>query len=198
MSSRLVPVVLLLLISLSLACSEVPPPVADFSAEPRTGEAPIKVQFTDLSKGNISAWEWDFENDGEVDSRHPNPSYTYIYPGNYTVSLSVRGPGGNYTMVKPNYLGFTTPPCLAAFYAQPREVDGEVPIKFTDQSLGHITGWEWDFNSDGYIDSNERNPSYTYTENDSYSVTLTITGPECPEGVTHTEYNYIQVKGCAG
>jgi PKD repeat protein len=58
---------------------------ADFSAEPRTGNAPLAVQFTNLSTGFITSWLWSF-GDGET-SPDESPSHTYNYSGNYTVSL---------------------------------------------------------------------------------------------------------------
>ncbi len=66
-------------------------PVAGFVGEPRTGTAPLDVQFTDESTGtfDIVSWAWDFDNDGTVDSEEQNPTYTYNKAGSYTVSLTV-------------------------------------------------------------------------------------------------------------
>ena len=41
---------------------------ADFEASPAYGIAPLTVNFTDKSTGNPTSWEWDFNNDGIVDS----------------------------------------------------------------------------------------------------------------------------------
>jgi len=75
-------------------------PAADFSASPTSGTAPLMVGFTDQSTGGITDWEWDFDNDGRVDSTEQNPSYTYGSAGEYTVSLRVAGPGGEDIRVK--------------------------------------------------------------------------------------------------
>ncbi|MFH1072869.1 MAG: FG-GAP-like repeat-containing protein [Nanoarchaeota archaeon] len=67
-------------------------PVADFTADPWTGPAPLEVQFTDLSTdsdGIIISWAWDFENDGIVDSAEQHPTHTYETPGIYSVNLTV-------------------------------------------------------------------------------------------------------------
>jgi PKD repeat protein len=64
-------------------------PVADFTASPRAGAAPLTVSFTDLSTNSPTSWEWDFNNDGTVDSTEQNPTYTYEAEGAYTVSLTV-------------------------------------------------------------------------------------------------------------
>ena len=41
--------------------------VADFNTNVTSGKAPFTVQFNDLSTGSPTAWEWDFNSDGQVD-----------------------------------------------------------------------------------------------------------------------------------
>src|SRR6185436_4266710 len=60
---------------------------AEFSATPLTGTAPLSVQFTDESEGDVGGWEWDF-GDGELSPVH-SPAHTYTDPGTYTVKLHV-------------------------------------------------------------------------------------------------------------
>ena len=65
---------------------------AEFTAAPRSGAVPLIVQFTDLSTAEnttITSWEWDFENDGTIDSYDQNPTWTYNDTGTFTVSLTV-------------------------------------------------------------------------------------------------------------
>lgn len=50
-------------------------------------------------------------------------------------------------------------------------------IHFVDNSSdkdGEIVKWRWDFDNDGIIDSNERNPSYRYARAGTYTVNLTV------------------------
>lgn len=61
--------------------------VADFSAFPLSGAAPLTVNFTSLTTGTPSALEWDFINDGNPDAATPTATYTYATPGTYTVRL---------------------------------------------------------------------------------------------------------------
>jgi len=73
------------------------PHYADFEASPTTGSAPLTVQFTDLSGGDpnwIDIWEWDFDNDGEIDSYEQHPEYTYQDTGYYSVKLQIYAGGG--------------------------------------------------------------------------------------------------------
>ncbi len=65
---------------------------ADFTVDKSSGNPPFTVQFTDQSTGNILSYEWDFQNDGTIDSTEQNPSYTYTSIGFYTAKLTVTGP----------------------------------------------------------------------------------------------------------
>ncbi len=83
------------------------PYVANFEASPINGTAPLTVQFTDLSTGeNLNYWEWDFDNDGEIDSYEQNPEYTYQNTGYYSVELSLT-PDQLYTAIRYNYIHVT-------------------------------------------------------------------------------------------
>jgi formylglycine-generating enzyme required for sulfatase activity len=77
-------------------------PVADFTATPPFGAAPLSVQFTDTSSAGATAWQWDFDNDGVVDSTQRNPSHVYTTQGTYTVRLDVTYPVGVVSKVASN------------------------------------------------------------------------------------------------
>ena len=68
---------------------------------------------------------------------------------------------------------------------------GPVPlaVNYTDQSTGDITSWSWDF-GDG-VTSTEQNPSHTYTDAGTYTVSLAVTGP-CGSD-TEVKVNFITV-----
>ncbi len=83
-------------------------PVADFTGSPTNGVAPLTVNFTSLSTGSIDTYAWSFGDTGT--SNLENPSHTYTSPGNYTVSLTVTGPGGTDTETKTNYITVDPPP----------------------------------------------------------------------------------------
>jgi len=174
--------------------SSTPAPEARFSVTPITGSVPLGVQFIDRSIGHIDTWQWDFDNDGIVDSTVRNPWYTYKDVGNYTVSLTVSGPDGSDTEVKIDFIEVTPHPGLANFIAEPTYGDGATTVQFTDMSTGNITSWAWDFESDGIVDSTEQNPTHTYTEKRRYSVTLTVTTAETTDRLTKPDY--INLSGC--
>ena len=77
---------------------------ADFEATPTQGKASLTVTFTDLSTGNPTSWEWDFDNDGTPDSTVQNTTHTYSNPGWYTVKLKVSDGTNSDTCVKEKYI----------------------------------------------------------------------------------------------
>ena len=85
----------------------------------------------------------------------------------------------------------TAKPCEADFTAEPRVGVGITTVHFTDKSTGNVTSWAWDFNGDEVIDSYAQNPTYTYTTNGNFTVTLYITTPNCEAKVTKPGYPSI-------
>jgi len=69
-----------------------PAPVAAFSASVTSGIRPLEVAFTYEATGQVTGWEWDFD-DGYT-STEQDLSHTYYFTGDYTVTLTVTGPGG--------------------------------------------------------------------------------------------------------
>ncbi len=66
--------------------------VANFSADQTSGPLPLTVNFSDESisqSSTIVSWEWDFQNDGVIDSYEQNPVFIYDEQGDYSVSLTV-------------------------------------------------------------------------------------------------------------
>jgi len=76
--------------------------VANFSASPTSGIAPLLVIFTDMSTGSINSWLWDF-GDGNT-STAINPMHTYTTKGIYTVKLTTSGSGSANTKTQACYI----------------------------------------------------------------------------------------------
>jgi PKD repeat protein len=66
----------------------VVPLEANFSTNTTSGNAPLVIEFTDLSQ-NVDSRSWDFNNDGTPDSDKEKIVYTYATPGTYTAKLTV-------------------------------------------------------------------------------------------------------------
>jgi PKD repeat protein len=78
--------------------------LADFSATPLSGVVPLEVHFTDYSMGSPASWQWDFENDGVVDSYEEDPVFTYSNTGYYSVKLIVADAKATDTIIKYDYV----------------------------------------------------------------------------------------------
>jgi len=131
----------------------LPIPVGAFTALPRSGSAPLTVQFVDRSTGVITSSAWDFDNDGTVDSTEQHPSYRYAFPGVYTVKLTVTGPSGSDEETKIDYITVTpriwtqrfpvASPSVRYGHAMAYDSARGVVVLFGGTSGGGET-WEWD------------------------------------------------------
>lgn len=83
--------------------------VANFSADPTSGTAPLTVHFQDLSGGSPTTWSWTF-GDG-ASSTLQNPDHAYNAAGIYSVTLSIDGPGGPATQTKTDLVVVAAPQC---------------------------------------------------------------------------------------
>lgn len=83
-------------------------PATQFIANLTTGNAPLTVQFQDLSQLAPTSWAWDFTDDGSTDSTVQNASYTYTIPGTYDVRLTAANDAGSNTMLKSQYIEVTS------------------------------------------------------------------------------------------
>ncbi|MBI9037158.1 MAG: T9SS type A sorting domain-containing protein [Bacteroidales bacterium] len=94
----------LMMICFFIAHSSFAELTADFTVDQPIVMAGNPIQFTDLSTGNPTILEWDFENDGTIDSYEQNPEWTYNEVGVYSVSLTVSDGTNNDTELKENYI----------------------------------------------------------------------------------------------
>jgi len=84
---------------------------ADFTANPTNGYHPaFEVDFTDVSIGNITSWNWDFQNDGIDDSFEPNPSFIYTDAGIYDVKLEISDGTNVDSLIREDYITVLYPP----------------------------------------------------------------------------------------
>lgn len=144
-----------------------PTPTAGFSFEVVT-DSPQLISFTNTSV-NSESYEWDFGDGTEV-SYEKHPSHAYTSGGTYSVVLKA------FNQDKENQLAqeitvYGNP--VAGFSYQ---ADSSIAFKVNFQNLSqNTTTYTWDF-GDGSGTSNEENPSYTYSSEGMYTVTLSSEG----------------------
>lgn len=137
-------------------------PVADFTAVPRAGTAPLAVQFTDASS-DATGWSWDFGDGGT--STAQNPVHTYTAAGSYPVTLTATNDFGSQAATKSGYITIGTsyvPGFTASYYRGQAWTDlagtrTDSQIQFTDQGGStwpvDMVGRQEDFSVtwDGYL-----------------------------------------------
>lgn len=162
-------------------------PVANFTANQRSGCAPLTVRFNDASTGSPTNWNWEFSN-GTLSSAQ-NPGVTFSTPGVYSVKLVVRNANGIDQIERVDYITVYPSP-TANFNANITLGCVPVQVSFTDLSTssdGSIVAWEWDF-GDG-TSSNQKNPTHNYANTGFYTVSLTVTSNNgCKRTVTRARY----------
>jgi hypothetical protein len=112
--------------------------------------------------------------DGDLD-------YHYYAPNVGNVKVEFNDDGGiNGLELKEIDFGVTE------FTADPLFGNAPLKVNFTDQSNGVISNWFWDF-GDGST-SSEQNPSHTYTNPGTYTVSLTVDGPGGSDEKTKVDF----------
>lgn len=79
-------------------------------------------------------------------------------------------PGGDHPIYK-----YTVGNAVASFVALPSTGNRPLTVQFFDTSTGNPTGWAWDFDNNGTIDSFAQNPLATYPNAGNYDAKLTVT-----------------------
>lgn len=155
-------------------------PVADF-ATPLTIIMPggVGIDFSDLSMGVPSDWEWTFEGGTPSTSNEQNPTgIVYASDGTYDVSLTVTNEFGTSTEVLENYITVTSSPAPYVMIASSDSMPCiSSPVVLSDMSLYGPTSWEWNITPTSYqllngSTLNSQNPEIQFMVPGSYAVSL--------------------------
>ena len=79
-------------------------PLADFEPSSQTVIVGTTIDFTDLSTGNPTSWEWTFESGDPANSTDQNPSVVYSIVGLFDVTLTVTNEYGSNTLFMSNFI----------------------------------------------------------------------------------------------
>lgn len=155
-------------------------PVADFTFTVECqGTATL---FTNISTGNIAGSAWDFGGDPVIST---DATFTFPTAGTFPVSLGVTTATGCFGTATRQVTVHPNP--TAAFTAPDVCLGEDTP--FTDGSTisgGSIDTYAWDF-GDNVGTSAQASPTYTYSDPNSYDVTLTVTSDQgCVNAATET------------
>jgi serine protease len=86
--------------------------LSNFIPDKRVGGVPLQVHFTDISLSDpaysVASWQWDFDNDGVIDSHDRNPDWTYNAAGSYSVKLITTNGFKSDTLVKVGLISVNT------------------------------------------------------------------------------------------
>lgn len=159
-------------------------PVASFSVVVNGSTITTDPSASTPNSGtwNISGYNWNW-GDGNTDvGTATSTNHTYEANGTYQVALTVTNQCGQSTAYKQVTIGTSAGQCTvptAKFtYVQGTGSNSKM-FSFTDQSTVvdstncPVTAWSWNF-GDGTM-SNAQNPTYTYHDASSHTVTLIVT-----------------------
>ncbi|MEF8786458.1 MAG: PKD domain-containing protein [Haloarculaceae archaeon] len=129
---------------------------------------------------DVYAYEWDFDGDGVTDATAKQPSYTYSSGGTYTVTLNVTGSAGTTTTLTRTVTVTVDESPTAQFSYTPSAPEAGEQVSFdgsasSDPDGGAIQSYEWDFDGDSVTDATGPTPNYTFGDEGTYDVTLTVT-----------------------
>ncbi len=126
-------------------------PKADFVANYTTIYAGGSVDFTDLTTGIPTSWEWTFTGASTASSTQQNPS-GIVYPnvGFYPVKLIVVNSYGSDTITKIDYIKVIDATYLDTVITDfkattSRLISAGQMVSFEDLSSGYPTSWSWEF-----------------------------------------------------
>ncbi|MBI3235543.1 MAG: PKD domain-containing protein, partial [Bacteroidetes bacterium] len=99
--------------------------------------------FKNSSTGKSPSYEWDFDNNGNVDSTTIEGYHIYPSAGNYTVNLNAYNCAGSDTKLKQVTVTAPTTKPSAAFYANYTMGDTGSIITLYDTSSNGVNQWTW-------------------------------------------------------
>jgi len=156
-------------------------PGTDFTALPTSQCVGQPINFKDLSTGAPDQWLWDF-GDGST-AITQNPVYSYTKPGTYDVSLTAYKNG---CFLKKTKIAFITiiPPLADFNYSF--ACAAKTTYTFTDNSIGPVTTWDWDYGDLSPHGSVANPPPHIYLTvvPKTYNVTLTVSNGGCTNSIT--------------
>lgn len=155
---------------------------ASFSAVSQFGNPPLSVTFVDTSRKNEPVtYEWDFGDplQNPLPITTQNPRFTFLNPGDYTVSLKLTGVESGRTSECRQVISVQK--LEADFIPRPDLIDPRI-MHFNSTTTGFPTLWTWRF-GDGIV-SRQENVTHQYSAAGTYTVTLTASNKIWSDTIT--------------
>jgi PKD repeat protein len=169
--------------------------LAEFSANNTNICVGSSVNFSDLSFGTPTSWNWTFQGGNPGTSTDKDPiDINYATPGTYDVSLTVAKPGQNpNTMTKTGFINVYEQP-VANFSTASACVGSPTLFTYISTHSGStILAWSWNFGDPlSGVDNTSvlQNPTHTFSTKGTYNVTLNI---QSTGGCTSTKMTNVVI-----
>lgn len=164
------------------------PIIVDYTTDATYGNMPLTIQFTDISGGTPTSWNWSF-GDGTY-STTQSPSHTYSSGGNYTVALNASNAGNSNISASRYITVYNT--THAQFTGTP--TSGLMPLSVTfnvTYAYDNATYWNWSFGDGNWQNGTVQNATHTYSSGGTYTVSERATNDYDTD--SYTLNNYITV-----
>jgi PKD repeat protein len=150
-------------------------PVADFTVDSAMVPTGYAVNFTDLSYGYPTSWEWTFVGGTPSSSEDQNPQgIVYNTAGTYPVSLTISSSYGTSDTTKTDFITAIAPP-QSNFSCFNSYILVGSSTTFTDLSAGDPDIWQWTFEGGTPETSTLQMPGpIQYNSPGDFNVTLTV------------------------
>jgi len=169
-------------------------PVSDFTVDEPLIPVGETVNFSDLSEGNPTSWEWVFEGGTPSTSTEQNPTnIQYENEGFFNVQLTTSNSAGENQIIKDKFVEVSSTILPEVDFA----VDNKFgclldTIHLTDLSKFKPIEWNWEispasFHFIGGSSANSQNPAVIFEEATKYSISLTATNLNGSSTITKTD-----------
>jgi PKD repeat protein len=162
----------------------------NFSGTPLSVPVGGSVNFTDLSTGNPTNWQWTFSGGTPATSSVQNPTnIVYNTVGTYNVKLKAWNATTSDSLTKSLYINVYDPNAIVAdFSGTPTTVLVGGTVQFTDLSTNTPTTWSWSFTGGTPATSIVQNPTVQYNTAGVFPVTLIASNSTSRDTMTKSSY----------
>lgn len=166
---------------------------AEFVVSPSSGVGPLTVNFINQTvTPEDDTFLWDFGSGSLTSTLANPPGLTYMTTGSFTVTLTSTSQQG-YVSTATRTVNVVRPTVIAALTGVPTTGPAPLTVQFTGSAVYNGYGslaFLWEFGS-GSATSTSQNPSFTYNDTGSYTVSLQVTESSYNLANKGTRANYI-------